>query len=106
MKITSKMVMELNDELATKGCSFRYEYDEYGASGNPQIKITLPSMSNVDSFTINPTKEFFNWMESWFKNKGIELSCNADGSILWSKNGWVDDLPEEIHGYINFNAER
>ena len=35
-----------------------------------------------------PTRDFFDWMELWFKNKGIELSCNADGSILWSKSGW------------------
>lgn len=45
-------------------------------------------MSSVDSFIINPTRDFFDWMELWFKNKGIELSCNADGSILWSKSGW------------------
>lgn len=27
MKITREMVMELNNELAVKGCSFRYEYE-------------------------------------------------------------------------------
>ena len=88
MKITLEMVTEFNNELALKGCPFRYEYDEYGISGNSQIKITLPSMSSVASFTVNPTRDFFDWMELWFKNKGIELSCNADGSILWSKSGW------------------
>lgn len=75
------MVTEFNNELALKGCPFRYEYDEYGTSGNSQIKITLPSMNSVDSFTINPTRDFFDWMGLWFKNKGIELSCNADGSL-------------------------
>ena len=88
MKITREMAIELNNELAVKGCPFRYEYDEAKYSGNPQISISLPNMNCVDSFIINPTKEFFDWLELWFKTKGIELSCNNTGSVLWSKNGW------------------
>lgn len=88
MKITKEMVMELNNELVNKGCPFRYEYDPAEHSGNPHMIITLPSMNCVSSFIINPTREFFDWLELWFKEKGIELSCNNDGSILWSKNGW------------------
>lgn len=91
MKITKEMVVELNNELAIKGCPFRYEFNEREYADNPCIKIVLPSMSWVNSFIINPTKEFFNWLELWFKVKGIELSCNNDGSILWSKNGWIDN---------------
>lgn len=88
MKITKEMVMDLNCKLENNGCPFRYEYDEAEYSGNPHMRITLPSMNCVRSFTINPTKEFFDWLELWFKSKGVELSCNNDGSILWSKNGW------------------
>jgi hypothetical protein len=91
MKITNEMVMELNNELAVKGCPFRYEYDEAGCSGNTHIKVTLSSMSCIDSFIINPTREFFDWLELWFKVKGIELSYNNDGSILWSKSGWDEN---------------
>ena len=91
MKITKEMVIELNIELANKGCSFRYEFDEDGFTGNPHIKITPPSMNYVSSFIINPTREFFNWLELWFKTKGIELSYNNDGSILWSKTGWNEE---------------
>ena len=87
MRITKEMVMELNNELANKGCPFRYEYDEVECSSNPHMRITLPSMSCVNSFIINPTREFFDWLEVWFKVKGIELGCNNDGSILWSNNG-------------------
>ena len=29
MKITREMVMELNNELAVKGCPFRYEYESW-----------------------------------------------------------------------------
>lgn len=90
MKITNEMVTELNKELVNKGCPFRYEYDEAGYTGNPHMKITLSSMNCIDSFIINPTKEFFDWLELWFKLKGVELGCNNDGSIMWSNNGWSD----------------
>ena len=91
MKITAEMVVELNQELVNKGCPFRYEYDEVGCTGNPHMRVALPSMSYVSSFIINPTREFFDWLELWFKVKGVELSCNNDGSILWSKNGWNEE---------------
>jgi len=88
MKITEEMVIELNNELKDMGCPFRYEYDENGYTGNPHMKITLPNMTYVDSFIINPSREYFNWLKLWFKHKGIDLSCNNDGSIIWSLNGW------------------
>lgn len=88
MKITKEMVIELNNELANMGCSFRYKYDEAGCSGNPQIEITLPSMNYVRYASIHPTDAFFLWLTLWFKLKDIDLSCNNDRSILWSKSGW------------------
>lgn len=89
MQITKEMVIELNTELAIKGCPFRYKYVFNKLSmGNPEIEITLPSMNYVSSFIVNPTNEFYDWLKMWFKSKGIELSCNNDGSILWSKSGW------------------
>lgn len=54
-------------------------------------------MNWVDSFIINPTKEFFDWLELWFKAKDVELSCNNDGSIMWSKTaGTKNDCVKEI----------
>ncbi len=88
MKITDAMVYELNEQLEHKGYPFRYKYDDSIVTGNPCMKISLPSMYGVDSFIINPTREFFEWLEDWFIQYGIELSCNNDGSIIWSKNGW------------------
>lgn len=90
MKITDAMVYELNECLEHKGCPFRYKYNDSIVDGNPCMQITLPRMFYVDSFIINPTKEFFEWLEGWFMQYGIELSCNNDGSIIWSKNGWND----------------
>lgn len=91
MKITVEMVKELNNELIAKGCPFRYKYNEEGFTRNPHIRITLPSMNCVDSFIINPSKIFFDWLQLWFKERGVELSCNNDGSILWSTNGWDNE---------------
>jgi len=89
MKITRLMVAELNAELRTMGCPFRYRFEEERYSySNPRIEIILPSMNYVDSFMVHPTEEFFTWLYAWFEAKGIELSCNNTGSILWSKNGW------------------
>lgn len=58
MKITQEMVMELNNELINKGCPFRYEYEKNTTSGNPCIKITLPSMSCVSSFNQSGKRVF------------------------------------------------
>lgn len=96
MKITQEMVMELNNELINKGCPFRYEYENNTTSGNPHIKITLPSMNYVSSFIINPEREFFDWLKLWFKIRGIELYFNNDGMICWSKNGCGDRVSEEV----------
>ena len=58
------------------------------------MKITLSSMNCVDSFIIYPTDEFFDWLELWFKLKGVELGYNNDGSIMWSNNGWGDNTDD------------
>ena len=85
MKITKEMVMNLNIELAIKGCPFRYKFvDDMIISS---MEIILPSMNCVDSFIVNPTKEFFDFLELWFKEKyKMELNCNNTGSVMWSNN--------------------
>ena len=54
MKITREMVIELNNELAVKGCPFRYEYEgETEYSRIPHMEIALPNMNCVSSYIIN-----------------------------------------------------
>lgn len=85
MKITRKMVMELNNELAVKGCPFRYKLQFMGNEFT-SVMITLPNMNCVDSFVINVTEEFYEWLDMWFKTKyNIELNYNNTGSAFWSK---------------------
>ena len=92
MKITREMVVELNSELTAMGCPFRYKFEgKKCTANNPNIELTLPSINYVSSFTIYTTKEFSEWLDTWFGLRGIELSRNNDGSILWSKSGWDDN---------------
>lgn len=89
MKITEDMVVQLNTEIAMMGCPFRYNFMNEGhAAINPHIQLVLASMTNVLCFTVYPTDEFIKWLYSWFALRGVELSCNNDRSIFWSKNGW------------------
>lgn len=91
-KITKQMITELNMELASKGCPFRYEIKKTESmDDNPCAEITLASMSCVNSFIITPTKEFFDWLVSWFEVKGVVLSFNNCRSIFWSRYGWDCD---------------
>lgn len=89
MKITRDMVTVLNKELSDMGCSFEFYYDEYGMTGNPYIKIKPISTKFIDSYTLNLTKDFYDYLADFFLERGIELSGNNDGSIMWSKNGWI-----------------
>ena len=85
MVLTKEMVMNLNIELGLKGCPFRYKYSDDMIVAS--MEIILPSMNCVDSFIVNPTKKFFDWLRLWFKEKyNIELNCNNTGSIMWSND--------------------
>ena len=74
MKITEAMVYTLNEELEYRGYPFCYKYDDSIIKGNPCIKISLPRMKGVHSFTINLTEEFFDWLERVL-NKWTENVC-------------------------------
>ena len=83
MNITVKLVNELNNELAAKGCVFRYKFEIYDCTKHPQLHLVLVNSTYVESFIINPTKEYFDWLILWFKIRGITISGNNDGTILW-----------------------
>ena len=88
VKFTQEIVADLNHELSAKGCSFRFQLQKE-ITDNPSIEIVLPSMNGIDSFILNITDEFFEWLQTWCKiNYGIILSCNNTRSTMWSKNGW------------------
>ena len=84
MKLTEKMVFELNSELSIMGCPFRYAYSEGTV---PSMEIQLSNTNYIKCYTIYPSDNFKEWLYKWFRFKfGIELKCNNTGNILWSKN--------------------
>lgn len=90
MKITNEMVNEFNSMLKTLNCVFKLELNEKISPNNPTYEIKLVNPRFVDSFIINPTKDFFKILNEFFEEKGIELSYNNTGSIFWSRHGFED----------------
>lgn len=89
MRITEEMVVKLNRELLQIGCCFTFEFCAFGMLGNTKIELVPLNDKFIHSSIINPTDEFYSYLENFFKQEGIEeLSYNNTGSIIWAKNGW------------------
>lgn len=103
MQITKEMLMELNNELTIKGCPFRYEL-KFSENGSTAMVITLPNMNCVDSYVINVTDDFIDWLHLWFKTKfNIELGHSNNGTLFWSNeklaenSSFANKLKDAIH---------
>lgn len=81
MKVSEDMVLEFNRQLEKENCSFKLEYSD---SVQPSFSIVVSNNRYVESYIINPTKEFRRTIESFFLEKGIRLNSNNTGSIFWS----------------------
>lgn len=86
MQITKEMVNKLNRELVTMGCTFRYKIAE--DESNPSIKIVPMNDAYIDSYIINLTREFYDYLDSFFEAYGIKLRYNNTRSCCWSENGY------------------
>ena len=89
MKITTKMVHEFNSILCSDGAVFRIWLKD-GTYGNPSAEIVPANNKYIDSYIINPTKEFYSLLEDFFEEKGIELTYNNTRTTFWSVNGWEE----------------
>lgn len=88
MKITKEMVNELNSKLEENGSVVIFEFKDDGPhSLNPMIKLRLKNMTFVESFVLNMTKEFYNYVGNFFAKYNIELDYNNTYSVAWS-NDW------------------
>ncbi len=81
MKITEGMVLEFNKELREENCCFELDFSD---TVQPSCEIVILNNRYVESYIINPTKEFRRKIEKFFFEKGIKLSSNNAGSIFWS----------------------
>lgn len=87
MNITEEMVERLNKEVAERGCPFRFEYRSDKKVPIPGFNVVLPNMNCLNSYTLNLSGDFINWLSLWFKNNyDIVLHCNNTGSTFWAKN--------------------
>lgn len=81
MKITQEMLNEFNNLMELEGSVIRLKTDDRIFD---TINIKLPEDKNVYSFILNPTDEWYNKLENFFKQKGIpELKYNNTGSCFW-----------------------
>ena len=95
MKITQDMVTVFNQKLKEIDCSFKLKFEENGlATGNTTCQIVPANNKFISSSIINMTDEFYEFLEKFFAERGIELTYNNDGSIFWSKSGWKDIVEE------------
>ena len=111
MKMTMEMVDELNEILAKDGCIFKMKFvDRHETESdhkllNPEMKIVPANdkyIWNVSGLRISANPEFYEFLKSFFQDKGIELECNDTGSRIWSKYG-LEDLLGEIDSSADKN---
>lgn len=84
MQITKEMVTEFNLLLLKVGCIFKLEFRS-GIVAN-DMRVVVANDTYIDSAIINPNKEFYDLLETFFKEKGIELNSNNTGDIFWNKS--------------------
>jgi hypothetical protein len=82
MGITKEMINEFNKQLEGKGSIIRL----YPRHNTVDIKLILDGYLKMEDQVINPTKEFYNDLQSFFSNKGIHLTFNNTWSCFWSTN--------------------
>lgn len=82
MEVKAKHIVKaLNNLMEARGSVIRFK-------GNRTIDIVLKEDSMVDSFVLNPTKEFYNDLEKNLKEVfGIEgIRYNNTWSCFWHKD--------------------
>jgi hypothetical protein len=89
MKITSEMVSDFNQTLSNLNCCFKIELRKSVVGDNTICDIVLANNKYIDSFIINPSKEFFKDLEGYFSHYyDIELAYDNTRTTFWSKSGW------------------
>jgi hypothetical protein len=86
-KINKGMVEHLNRVLKENGVGFEYIL-ENETTYAPTIRIVVVDINGwVQSSKVRCTKEYYKWLENWFKdNYNVTLCYNNTGCIIWSKD--------------------
>lgn len=94
MQITKEMVTEFNLLLMKEGCIFRMEYGNSFVQSD--MRIVVSNDKFIHSTIINPNDEFYSVLETFFKEKGIELNSNNTGNIFWSKHSLAESSNADL----------
>lgn len=83
-QIELKDVEDLNEELKQKGCSFKLKFSEHIGYSNTASVVPISNVF-IDSTTINLNNAGYEYIENFFKKRGITLSYNNARDIFWAK---------------------
>ena len=84
-QIELKDVEDLNEELKQKECSFKLKFSEHIGYSNTASVVPISNVF-IDSTTINLNNAGHEYIENFFKKRGITLSYNNARDIFWAKN--------------------
>ena len=82
-EITKEMTEELNLLLLKMGCCFNFKYISQGPL-SACIEIQLINKKFLNSWILNPSDDFYNFITTFFNNYDIEIKYNNTGTIFWS----------------------
>lgn len=80
MKITQDMIVVFNLNMENDESILRIE--EWNGMEN-SFQIVACSNVYLDSFILNPNKDFYDTLELFFKERGITLTYNNTKNIFW-----------------------
>lgn len=82
--IESKDIEELNDILKTKGCVFKFQFKKDENNKNIAKIVPLSDIFLLSSI-LNINDDCYNFINNFFKKKGVELQWNNTGRIFWAE---------------------
>jgi hypothetical protein len=82
-EITKEMTEELNLLLLKMGCCFNFTYVAQGPL-SACIEIQPINDKFLNSWILNPSNDFYDFIETFFNSHDIKINSNNTGTIFWS----------------------
>ena len=84
--ITLEMVEEFNKKMENQESIIRLSFEENPyRTGINNCEISLSILKYINSFIVNPNKEFYDELEIFFRKKDMELCYNNTRTIFWGR---------------------
>lgn len=82
--IEQYMLDELNQQLDSMGCALRLKFC-YDDPDFDDCIMAPKSELFIDSFILNPTEEFCNYLIRFFSHHGVKVNFNNTRTIIWAR---------------------